>query len=195
MIVAIDFDETYTRDPALWDLLLSAAMAKGHRVLCVSARHERQTGEVRETIGRLIGPAAGFGTGRAPKRRFMAEVADVSEITSRVANTANDSSILPDTTSILDDVLAGLPEIEAITEEALSGIPDVAALTADVHARIPDVQLITADALSGIPDVGALTADISARIPNVQAITGRALSSVPDTAAITQNVLARIPQF
>lgn len=76
MILAIDFDETYTRDPALWDLFLSAAMARGHRVLCVSARHERQMGEVRDTIGRLIGPEACFGTGRAPKRRFMAEVAD-----------------------------------------------------------------------------------------------------------------------
>lgn len=75
MIVAIDFDETYTRDPELWDLLLSAAMARGHRVLCVSARHDRQMGEVRDTIGRLIGPEACFGTGRAPKRRFMAEVA------------------------------------------------------------------------------------------------------------------------
>jgi hypothetical protein len=76
MILAIDFDETYTRDPALWDLVLSAAMARGHRVLCVSARHERQMGEVRETIGRVIGPEACFGTGQAPKRRFMAEVAD-----------------------------------------------------------------------------------------------------------------------
>jgi hypothetical protein len=76
MILAIDFDETYTRDPALWDLFLSAAMARGHRVLCVSARHERQMGEVRDTIGRLIGPEACFGTGRTPKRRFMAEVAD-----------------------------------------------------------------------------------------------------------------------
>lgn len=76
MILAIDFDETCTRDPELWDLFLSRAMERGHQVLCVSARHERQMGEVRETIGRLIGPDACFGTGRAPKRRFMAEVAD-----------------------------------------------------------------------------------------------------------------------
>lgn len=76
MIIAIDFDETYTRDPALWDALLSAALVRGHRVFCVSARHDRQMGEVRDTIGLLIGPEACFGTGGAPKRRFMAEVAD-----------------------------------------------------------------------------------------------------------------------
>lgn len=76
MILAINFDQTYTRDPALWDLFLSAAMARGHRVLCVSARHERQMGELRDTIGRLIGPDACFRTGVTPKRRFLAEVAD-----------------------------------------------------------------------------------------------------------------------
>lgn len=76
MILAIDFDETYTRDPELWDLFLSAAMAKGHQVLCVSSRHEQQMGEVRDTIGRLIGPEACYGTGRAPKRRHVAEAAD-----------------------------------------------------------------------------------------------------------------------
>jgi hypothetical protein len=32
MILAIDFDETYTRDPDLWDGLLAAALARGHRV-------------------------------------------------------------------------------------------------------------------------------------------------------------------
>lgn len=76
MNLAIDFDETYTRDPELWDLLLSRAMARGHRVLCVSARHERQMAEVRDTIGRLIGPDACFWTGGVPKRRHMAEAAD-----------------------------------------------------------------------------------------------------------------------
>jgi hypothetical protein len=76
MILAIDFDETYTRDPQLWDGFVSAAMAKGHRIFCVSARHERQMGEVRDTIGRLIGVESCFGTGGAPKRRFMAEIAD-----------------------------------------------------------------------------------------------------------------------
>jgi len=75
VILAIDFDQTCTRDPALWDGLLGAALARGHRVFCVSARQERQMGEVRATIGRLIGPDACFGTGGAPKRRFMAEVA------------------------------------------------------------------------------------------------------------------------
>ena len=76
MILAIHFDETHTRDPDLWDLFLSAAIAKGYRILCVSARHERQMGEVRETIGRLIGPEACLGTGGAPKRRYVAEAAD-----------------------------------------------------------------------------------------------------------------------
>ena len=76
MILSIDFDETYTRDPDLWDRFLADAVRNGHRVFCVSARHERQMGQVRDTIGRLIGPDACFGTGGAPKRRFMAEMVD-----------------------------------------------------------------------------------------------------------------------
>jgi hypothetical protein len=76
MIIAIDFDETYTRDPLLWDAFLASAAARGHRLYCVSARHERQMDHVRETVGLIIGPEACFGTGGASKRRFMAEVVD-----------------------------------------------------------------------------------------------------------------------
>lgn len=76
MIIAIDFDETYTRDPMLWDAFLAAAAARGHRLYCVSARHERQMDQVREAVGRIIGPEACFGTGGASKRRFMADVVD-----------------------------------------------------------------------------------------------------------------------
>jgi hypothetical protein len=76
VIIAIDFDETYTRDPLLWDAFLAAAAARGHRLFCVSARHERQMDQVRETVGRIIGPEACFGTGGASKRRFMAETVD-----------------------------------------------------------------------------------------------------------------------
>jgi len=76
MILAIDFDDTYTRDPDLWDKFLRAALERGHRVYCVSARHERQMGEVRDTVGRVIGAGACFGTSGAPKRSYMAEVVD-----------------------------------------------------------------------------------------------------------------------
>jgi hypothetical protein len=48
LLIAIDFDETLTRDAALWSHFISFARLSGHRVVCVTAR--RPTGENHETI-------------------------------------------------------------------------------------------------------------------------------------------------
>lgn len=39
MRIAIDYDGTYTRAPALWDAFIAFARADGHEVLCVTQRN------------------------------------------------------------------------------------------------------------------------------------------------------------
>jgi 5'(3')-deoxyribonucleotidase len=46
--IAIDFDDTLTRDAALWIAFISVAKALGHRCVCVTAR--RNTAENIESI-------------------------------------------------------------------------------------------------------------------------------------------------
>lgn len=48
MLIAIDFDETLTRDAALWRGFISMATSLGHRVVCVTAR--RDTEDDNDTI-------------------------------------------------------------------------------------------------------------------------------------------------
>ena len=38
MNIALDYDDTYTRDPKLWDLFLGYAKARGHRVFFCTCR-------------------------------------------------------------------------------------------------------------------------------------------------------------
>lgn len=46
MIIALDYDGTYTADPALWDAFILAAKASGHTVLCVTMRHPSEAIEM-----------------------------------------------------------------------------------------------------------------------------------------------------
>ena len=48
MLIAIDFDETLTRDAVLWIAFIDVAKTLGHRVVCVTAR--RPTEENDEII-------------------------------------------------------------------------------------------------------------------------------------------------
>lgn len=40
MNIALDFDRTYTLEPEMWDALIRAAAAKGHKVYIVTQRYE-----------------------------------------------------------------------------------------------------------------------------------------------------------
>ena len=40
MIIAIDYDDTYTADIELWDNFIGSAIMRGHQVVCVTARRE-----------------------------------------------------------------------------------------------------------------------------------------------------------
>ena len=45
MLIALDFDGTYTESPELWDLFIAAAKKRGHDVICCTMRHETTEGE------------------------------------------------------------------------------------------------------------------------------------------------------
>ena len=53
MIISIDFDDTYTKDPDFWDEVCKLAIQKKHTVYCVSARYEKYMPKVR--TGLLLG--------------------------------------------------------------------------------------------------------------------------------------------
>jgi hypothetical protein len=74
MNISIDYDDTYTKDPLLWNWFAQEALNRGHKVYCVSARGTQHMDDPKMTIGRVIGAENCFGTGLRPKRHFMHHV-------------------------------------------------------------------------------------------------------------------------
>ena len=68
MILSIDYDDTYTRDPLFWNWVAQEAMQRGHDVWCVSARHPAHMDEPKQTIGQVIGADKCIGTNGKAKR-------------------------------------------------------------------------------------------------------------------------------
>jgi hypothetical protein len=54
MIIAIDYDNTYTADPELWDSFILSSQAKGHTVICITARPEIMGQPVKDSVGKLV---------------------------------------------------------------------------------------------------------------------------------------------
>ena len=54
MIVAFDYDATYTLDPILWDEIIKLMLKVNHTVICVTARPEIMGQEVLDSIGQLV---------------------------------------------------------------------------------------------------------------------------------------------
>lgn len=73
MNISIDFDDTYTRDPEMWDLFIELAKHRGHTVYCVTARDPSKINkdEVYSSIGRRIGKENCYFTDRMAKSKFM----------------------------------------------------------------------------------------------------------------------------
>jgi|ERR1035437_2209865 hypothetical protein len=46
MLLALDYDETYTRDPIFWDAMIDNAIARGHSVICATMRYEHEGADV-----------------------------------------------------------------------------------------------------------------------------------------------------
>lgn len=46
MLIALDYDDTYTRDPHFWDTMIQFAKMRGHHVICVTMRFEQEGADV-----------------------------------------------------------------------------------------------------------------------------------------------------
>lgn len=69
MTIAIDFDETYTADPVLWDTFIASAVERGHRVYCVTCR--RDTEDNRDVVRiACLPPHRHLFTGLSAKRWY-----------------------------------------------------------------------------------------------------------------------------
>ena len=38
MLLALDYDQTYTRDPDYWDAVIALGITRGHRFVCITSR-------------------------------------------------------------------------------------------------------------------------------------------------------------
>lgn len=52
MLLALDCDETYTRDPVFWDAVIKLAVQRGHSVICATMRADvpHEADEVRSAL-------------------------------------------------------------------------------------------------------------------------------------------------
>jgi hypothetical protein len=66
MRIALDFDGTYTADPALWDTFIDAARRRGHEVHVVTMRHESEPVRIGTIVDRV------HYTDRRAKAAYMA---------------------------------------------------------------------------------------------------------------------------
>jgi hypothetical protein len=71
MNIAVDFDDTYTRDPAMWNDFILLAKSFGHTVYCVTARAHSQDEQVLGSIGRVVGADHCYFTAMQGKRAYM----------------------------------------------------------------------------------------------------------------------------
>lgn len=46
MNIALDYDHTFTEDPALWDFFVGMCLHRGHHVFVVTARHSHEVLEL-----------------------------------------------------------------------------------------------------------------------------------------------------
>ena len=73
MNIALDFDNTYTRDPTFWNKVCELAKERGHHVRCVTMRSQAESEDVEKTIGKVIGHENVYFTNRQAKSTFCFE--------------------------------------------------------------------------------------------------------------------------
>ena len=70
MIIALDYDDTFDRDPYLWTQLVELAVARGHSVVIVTMRYEHES--IALALAGLDVPI--YYTGRQAKVPYMADL-------------------------------------------------------------------------------------------------------------------------
>jgi hypothetical protein len=71
MVLSLDFDDTYTRDPDLWDAFVAAARKRGHTVYCITMRYKKEGADVIKLLKDKVDGI--FFTERRNKHDFMFE--------------------------------------------------------------------------------------------------------------------------
>lgn len=71
MNISLDFDNTYTADPPLWDVFIDYCRVRGHTVYVVTARAPEQGREVMQSVGTRVGESNVYFTSLQSKRRYM----------------------------------------------------------------------------------------------------------------------------
>lgn len=69
MIISLDYDNTYTRDPEGWFKALSVLKQQGHTIIGVTMRFDRETSDMLTSYGELCDKI--YFTGRHQKRRWL----------------------------------------------------------------------------------------------------------------------------
>ena len=69
MLIALDYDGTYTADPGLWHPFIAASRARGHRIFVVTMRFPSEGREVEQRLGTHVDRI--IFTGREAKRRHL----------------------------------------------------------------------------------------------------------------------------
>lgn len=69
MVIALDYDDTYTKDPRFWDMVISAAKHREHTIYCVTMRCASEVDEVDRDLGDKVDGI--FCTNREAKEKYM----------------------------------------------------------------------------------------------------------------------------
>ena len=68
MLIAIDFDSTYTIDPEFWNSFILMSKSHDHQIICVTMRYSEEKWFIEESIGKLCKI---YYTGRKAKKLFI----------------------------------------------------------------------------------------------------------------------------
>ena len=71
MNISLDYDDTYTRDPLLWNVFIQDCLVRGHTVYVVTMRTPEQGREVLESVGQRVGESRCYFTSMQSKRNYM----------------------------------------------------------------------------------------------------------------------------
>jgi len=77
MLIALDYDETYTRDPELWQSFISLAHKMNHIVICTTMRYEHESIDMCPS---LLSRVKTIFTGRKAKREFLQSIGYIIDI-------------------------------------------------------------------------------------------------------------------
>lgn len=69
MNISLDYDNTYTRDPATWDEFIAFARSRDHKVYCITMRSHREAVQVYHDLTGKVNDI--YCTNRQAKKDFM----------------------------------------------------------------------------------------------------------------------------